>query len=113
VRGRRDLGRTLSEEAPLSSIVRVVIYARGTLEEVDGQRRRNFTRAADAGIQVVGFAADTGDDLFGWVSACWMLADGKADKILVSCHSVVPSVAVDHLDGRGPGRRPKVIDQPE
>jgi len=90
-----------------------VIYARGTPEEIDEQRRRNFTRASDAGIQVTGFAADSGDDLFGWASACWMVADGKADKVLVSCYSIVPSVAVDHLTRRGPGRRPKVIDQPE
>ncbi len=80
---------------------RVVIYARGTNDEIAWQQEDCRGRAEREGATVAALATDAPDTSTGWASAQAMLARGEADRILVSSRSVIPPV-IESVTGEIP-----------
>lgn len=89
---------------------RLVVYARGTKDEIDRQQDACRARAEEAGVEVAALATDEPSTRTGWNDANNMVAEGTADGILVASRSVIPDV-VESVTGviRG-GRRPRRIN---
>lgn len=85
--------------------LRLLIYARGTIEEIARQQAECTLRVAPGEV-VVSLASDPPDGSSGWTSANAMLGRGEVDRILVTSRSVIPNV-VESLTPQLPGRRPR------
>lgn len=84
---------------------RLLIYARGTTEEITDQQDGCLSRVAPGEV-VVSVATDPPGGSSGWLSANAMLARGEVDRILMASRSVIPDV-VESLTQQLPGRRPR------
>lgn len=84
---------------------RLLIYARGSIEEIADQQAECMSRVAATEV-VVSLASDPPDGSSGWMSANAMLARGEVDRILMASRSVIPNV-VESLTQQLPGRRPR------
>ena len=89
---------------------RVVIYARGTIQEIALQRDACLMVAHRAGQQVVAFASDGNGDRHGWDDANRMVAEDRADRVLVDTLRRMPpfiTSATQEIRRLTPGRRPR------
>jgi hypothetical protein len=84
---------------------RLLIYARGTPEEIADQRAECLLRVG-RGEAVVSVASDPPDGSAGWISANAMFARGEVDRIMVASRRVIPTI-VESLTQQLPGRRPR------
>jgi hypothetical protein len=91
--------------------LRVLIYARGTPEEIAAQRAECMRLVDLLGSRdVVSVAADPPGGSDGWISANAMLADGVVDQIFVVSRGLIPNVieSVTQVIARAiPDRRPR------
>jgi hypothetical protein len=94
--------------APLR-VLRVLIYARGTDEEIQHQQRAVQRTAVDlGGHEVVAVATDIPTGSKGWTSANFLLASGEVDVIMVASRRVIPNV-IESVTQAIPGRRPRRV----
>lgn len=86
--------------------IRIVIYARGTPEEIAAQQAKCLGQLEDR--ETVSLASDPPDGSAGWISANAMLAAGEVDRIMIASRKVIPNV-IDSVTRRIPplGRRPR------
>lgn len=91
--------------------LRVLIYARGTPEEIAAQQTECLRLAELLGShEVVSVASDPPGGSAGWISANAMLADGVVDQIVVVSRGLIPNVieSVTQVIARAiPDRRPR------
>lgn len=87
----------------------LVMYARGTEQEIERQQYACRASAETAGIDIVSLATDPPHGRTGWADANALVDSGAADGILVATRAVIPDV-VESVTGdiRG-GRRPRRI----
>lgn len=83
---------------------RIVIYARGTPDEIAAQQAACLDQLG--GREIVSLASDPPDGSAGWISANAMLAAGEVDRILMTSRKIIPNV-IDSVTQRLPGRRPR------
>lgn len=69
---------------------RVLLYARGTKQEIRDQHDECQQTAEDLGEEIVSLASDPPDGCDGWASARAMLAAGEVDRIRVTSRDVIP-----------------------
>lgn len=87
---------------------RLVLYARGTKEQIEDQQVACRATAETAGVEVAALATDDPDSRTGWADANALVDAGRADGILVASRAVIPDV-IESVTGliRAAGRRPK------
>lgn len=74
--------------------VRILIYSRGTAEEIAEQQATCLDDAARIGARaVVSLASDAPGESTGWESAQAMLDSGEIDRILVASRDVIPPLS--------------------
>jgi hypothetical protein len=88
----------------MSLLSRVLIYARGTPDEISAQQAACLEQLVNH--EIVSLAFDGPDGASGWISANAMLADGEVDRIMLASRSVIPHV-IDSVTQRLPSRRPR------
>ncbi|GAA0739199.1 hypothetical protein Drose_04010 [Dactylosporangium roseum] len=90
------------------SAVRLVMYARGTAEEIETQRAAcvEITEGL-AEYEIAATAADPPDGSDGWISANAMVSNGEVDRILIASRSVIPNIIESVTLNFHPGRRPR------
>lgn len=74
----------------MAGTIRILIYARGTLEEIAEQQGQCQRIAEEFGDRIVSLASDPPGGCSGWASARNMLAAGLIDRILVTSRNVTP-----------------------
>lgn len=70
--------------------IRVLLYARGTPDEIKDQHDECQRKADVLGDEIVSLASDPPDGCVGWASARAMLAAGEVDLIRVTSREVIP-----------------------
>ena len=87
---------------------RLVLYARGTNEEIERQQGACRATAEETGAVVVALASDPPGGRTGWADANALVDSGGADGILVATRSIIPGL-IESVTGLIRGRRPKRI----
>jgi hypothetical protein len=94
--------------------MRVVIYARGTAEEIRLQTEQCYRQVVANGWEIAALAQDQPDTWKGWDSAHAVIHEGRADRVLMTTRQFIPRRAVDSItrDVR-PEQRTTIIRQTE
>lgn len=93
------------------SKLRAVVYARGTPDEIGRQQEQCRLMAEREGTDVVALATDAPDGFAGWTAANIMIADERADHILIASRSCIPKI-VESVTQQVPARRARRLNPP-
>lgn len=93
-------------------MTKVVVYTRGTVEEVARKQEQCRLMAEQQGVEVTALATDSPESSTGWNAANALVMDGQADRILVASRDDIPRL-IESVTQQLPGRRPRRIHPPD
>ena len=90
----------------------VVVYARGTREQIARQQETCRAAAQRKGQRIVAWAWDDDDHIDGWCDAEKLVSDGAARCIKVASRAMIPDF-VESVTRELSGRRPRRTIRPD
>jgi hypothetical protein len=108
----RQVADALSEHRGMADGEPVVVYARGTEEEIARQQETCRAAAQRKGQRIVAVTWDDDDHIDGWCDAEKFVSDGIARCIKVASRAMIPDV-VESVTSELSGRRPRRTIRPD